>query len=84
MKSKKTKTKVCRTFNYFEHFLVFIYAVSDCVSISAFASIVGVPVGIASSSVGLRICTITAGIKNYKSIIKKKKKNMIKQCFKKS
>ena len=33
-----------------------------------------------SVSLGLKICVITAGIKNYKSIIKKnRKKNMIKQ-----
>ena len=30
--------------------------------------------GITSSAVGLIICLITAGIKNYKSIIKKNKK----------
>ena len=45
-----------------------------CVSISAFASLVCVPVGIVSSAVGIIICAITAGIKNYNSIIKKKKK----------
>ena len=44
------------------------------VSISAFASLVCVPVSITSSAVGLKICLITAGIKKYKSIIKKKKK----------
>ena len=41
---------------------------------SAFASFVCVPVGITSSAVGLKISAITAGIKNDKSIIKKKKK----------
>ena len=52
--------------NYFEHFLVFVSAVSGCVSISAFASLVGVPISIASSAVGLKMCAITAGIKKYK------------------
>ena len=33
----------------------------------------GVPVGITSSEIGLKIYAITAGIKKYKSIIKKKK-----------
>ena len=42
--------------------------------ISEFASLVCVPVGITSSPVGIKICAITAGIKKYKSIIKKKKK----------
>ena len=41
---------------------------------STFASLVGIPIGIARSAVGLKICVITAGIKKYKSIIKKKKK----------
>ena len=30
--------------------------------------------GIANSTVGLKICVVTAGIKKYKSIIKKKRK----------
>ena len=46
-----------------------------CVSISAFASLVGIPVRIESSTVTMQISVITAGIKKYKSIIKKKKKN---------
>ena len=71
--SEKHK-KVCRTLNYFEHFLVFVFPVSGCVSIFAFVSLVGVPVGIASSPLGLKICAITAEIKECKSIIKKKKK----------
>ena len=36
---------------------------------------VGIPIGITSSAIELKICAITAGIKKYKSIIKKKKKN---------
>ena len=39
-----------------------------------FASLVHIPVGIASSTLGLDVSAITAGIKTYKSIIKKKKK----------
>ena len=40
----------------------------------AFALLVCVLVGITSSAVGLKICAIIAGIKKYKSILKKKKK----------
>ena len=48
---------------------------SGYVSIFAFASAeVCVPLGITSSSAGINICAITAGVKKYKSIIKKKKK----------
>ena len=32
------------------------------------------PIGITSTAIKLKICTITAGIKNYNSIINKKKK----------
>ena len=48
--------------------------VTGCVSVSVFASLVCVPVGISSSAVGWKICAITAEIKKYKSIIRKKKK----------
>ena len=41
---------------------------------SAFASLVGIPIGITSSVIGLKIYAITAGIKQYKSIIQKNKK----------
>ena len=39
-----------------------------------FGSLVGNPIGITSSAIGLRNCAITAIIKKYKSIIKKKKR----------
>ena len=51
-----------------------ISTVAECVSISPFASLAGIPIGITSPAVGLNICVITAGIEKYKSIIKKKKK----------
>ena len=51
-----------------------IYSGLNYVSVSDFASLVGIPVGITSSAVGLKICVLTAGIKKYKSKIKKKKK----------
>ena len=60
--------------NYFELFLIIVYAISACVSISAFASLVGVPVDISSSKLELKNYAITAEIKMHKSIIKKKRK----------
>ena len=42
--------------------------------LSVFASLFGIPVGITSSAVRLKICTTTAEFKKFKSIIKKKKK----------
>ena len=73
MMSKKHK-KVCTTLNYIENVLIFASVITGCISISAFTSLHGTRIGITSSAIGLKICEITAGIKNYKSIIKKKKK----------
>ena len=67
--------KTGKYLNYDEHLLILVSTVNGCVSISAFASLVCVPVGITISGVEIKICAITAGIKKYKSIIKKKKKN---------
>ena len=70
--SKKHK-KVWVTLNYIEHFLILASAVTGCILISAFASLLGTPIWITSSAIGLKICAITAVVKKYKSIIKKKK-----------
>ena len=48
--------------------------VISCISIFAFASLFSILVGIKSSSVGIKMCAITAEIKKYKSIINEKKK----------
>ena len=47
---------------------------NNCISISDFASLIGIPIKIRSSAIGLKICAIAAGIKTFKSIIKKKKR----------
>ena len=60
--------------NHVEHLLILVSTVTVCVSISTFASLVCVPVGITGSAVATKICAITAGIKKYNSITKKKKK----------
>ena len=67
--------KVCTTLNYIEHFLILRSAVIGCISISAFASLLGIPIAIKSFAIGLKNYPIAAGIKTYKSIIKKKKNN---------
>ena len=71
--NKKHK-KVYGVLNYIDHLLILICTVTGCVSFSSFASLVGIPIGITSSAIGSKICVITAGIKKFKSIIKKKKK----------
>ena len=78
--SEKYK-KTCKCLNYVEHLLLLVSSVTGCVSISAFTLLVCVPVGIMSSAVGLKIWTITTAIKEYYSIIKKKKKKYDKIVF---
>ena len=70
----RKQKKVCTTLNYIEKFLILASTITGCISISAFASLLGIPVGITSSAIWLKICAIAAGIKKYKSLIKKKKK----------
>ena len=76
--SKKHK-KACRTLNYIEQFLILASTFTGCILISAFASLLGIPIEIKSSAIGLKACAINAGVKPIiksinKSIIKKKKK----------
>ena len=66
--------KVCTALNYIKHVLILASTITGCISISDFASLIGIPIGIRGSIVRLKLCAITAGIKKYKSIIDKKKK----------
>ena len=61
LKNDKYK-KTCMYLNYGEHLLILISTVNGCVLDSACASLVCVPVGVTSSSVGKGICAINAGI----------------------
>ena len=70
----KKHKNTCMYLNYVEHLLNLASAITGCVSISTFASLLCVPVGIMSFAVRLKIFAITAEIKKYKSIIEKKKK----------
>ena len=76
--SKKNR-KVCTTLNYIEHFFILnASTITGYISIAAFASLLCIPIGNTSSAIGLKVSAIAAGIKKYKSIIKKNKKRMIK------
>ena len=74
--SRKHK-KVCTTLNYIEHFLILASTITGCISISAFASLLGIPIETRSSAIGLKTCTVAPGIKKYNSIIKKKTKRIM-------
>ena len=56
--SKKHKD-ACTTLNYIELFLIFSSAITGCVSVAAFASVLGI---ITNSAIGLNICATAAGI----------------------
>ena len=67
---------MCSTVNYIEHSPILASKIiTGCISISVFASLIGISIGIMSAAIELQICAIPAGIKKYKSIIIKKKKN---------
>ena len=76
--SKKHK-KICATLNSIKHFLILVCTITGSVSISAFASLIVITIGITSFAMGLKICAITAGMKKYlinnNYLIIKKKKN---------
>ena len=61
--SRKHK-KVCTTPNFIEHFLILSSKITGFISNSAFASLLGFPVGIRSSGIWLKIGAIAAGIKS--------------------
>ena len=75
--SEKYKKKY-KHWNNVELLIILVSAVTGRVPISAFASLVCVPVGIMSSAVGIKICEITAEIKKDKSIMKKKRRIIMK------
>ena len=54
---------ICTTLNYIEHFLVVASTITGYVSISAFASLIGITMQTESSAIKINICTKTPGIK---------------------
>ena len=50
--SRKHK-KVCATLNYIEDFLILASTITGCISTFDFASLIGIPIGITSSAIGL-------------------------------
>ena len=69
MISKKHK-KIFVTLNYIEPFFILASTIIGWVSMSAFASLIGMPIGITTFVIGLKACAITTEIKKYKSMIK--------------
>ena len=57
--------KVCAVINYIKHLLILASANTGCISISLFASLVGIAIGITSSAVVIKICAKTAGMRKH-------------------
>ena len=61
--NKRHHKKVCKVFKYIDHLLIVTSTITGCVSISAFACLVGILIGIASATIGSKTCVLTSGIK---------------------
>ena len=55
--------KACTTLNYIEHFHILASAITGCISISTFTSLLVIPIGITTSTIGFKICTIVQELK---------------------
>ena len=53
--TSKQHRKVCTTLDYIEHLFILASAVTGCVSISGFASLVGIYMAVTSSAVELKV-----------------------------
>ena len=63
--------EVYKVLNYIEYPLILVFATTGYALIFSFASLVPT----VSSAKGLKICLITAGVKKYKSMSKKRRKH---------
>ena len=61
--SIKSIKKFCTALKYIEGFLILAATINGCVSVFSFASLFVVPIEITSSTIRLKTCTITPGIK---------------------
>ena len=66
---------------YIENFRSLAYINTGYILIFAFSCLICISIGITSSEIRLKICATTAGVKKYKSIMKKKKKKHDKEVF---
>ena len=59
----KKHEKVCTALNCIEHFLILTFRITVYISISAFASLIGIPIEFTSFAIGSKICAKDTGIK---------------------
>ena len=68
----KKQQKVCATLNYIKHLLILASTITGCISISVFASLIGILTGITSSPIELKSVS-----NNFRKKKKKKKHDKI-------
>ena len=52
--------KICTNLNYIELFLILSYQITGCISVSAFALLLGISIGIKSSAISFKVSGIAA------------------------
>ena len=69
-----TRKKTCKCLNYAGNNLISASTVTGSFSVFLFTSLAAIPVGITSSAIGSKICSITAGINKLSQLKRKKEK----------
>ena len=64
--------------NHIEHLLILVSSVAGCVSISAFTSLVCVPVGVTISAVEIKFLHSLQELKRKSQLSRKRRKSMMK------
>lgn len=64
-------------FNYIEHLLILVSTITGSVSISAFASLVGISISIVSSALGSKICVKNARFEKLSQYLRTKEKKIV-------
>ena len=60
--SRKHK-KICTDLIYIEHFLILASTITGCISISSFAFLLAIPIGITSPAIGLKLSVMLQELK---------------------
>ena len=73
MIKKHKKLYFNKILNYIEQPLILVTAISGCISISSFATLIDILIGTASSAIALKIYVITMELKNQSRFFKNRK-----------
>ena len=74
----KRLSKYIASFDYFDKSLIVLSTISGGISIASFATVIGIPIRIASASLSLTFSLCTGLVKKLLKSTRNKKKNIIK------